>query len=357
MASRYTHIDIAKGIGILFVIFGHNWIVSHEKRELFNIIFSFHVPLFFFLSGLFMNYNDPFKEIIIKKSDSYIKPYYVILFLLGIHIVPSENINPINYFARILYGTGQIIPWPWGQLWFLPHLWAVSLFSYLCYRHAYLGSRPTIFKAAILVIILSLGYLGIYIFRNITLSGTNFPFLLLGLPFSMDLILISSFYFLLGSFLKQYILNMNFNWLILIISVLTFSFIHHRYDITIDLNVRRYDNIFLSTVEALLGTYLVITVSIIFQKIPVISRLLSYIGSASIFILIFHNYIQIKSFDVLNLLIEDQNIINSILSFLMAVIVPLLLYELVKRNSVFKILLLPVRSTKGILAATTERHR
>ncbi|MEO7862090.1 MAG: acyltransferase family protein [Nitrospirales bacterium] len=50
---RNKTVDIAKGLGILLVVFGHNWIVLHEKGELFRVIFSFHVPLFFFLSGIF----------------------------------------------------------------------------------------------------------------------------------------------------------------------------------------------------------------------------------------------------------------------------------------------------------------
>ena len=53
--KRYTEVDIARGIGILFVVLGHaikqtevsaGWI-----RVLTYIIYSFHMPLFFCLSG------------------------------------------------------------------------------------------------------------------------------------------------------------------------------------------------------------------------------------------------------------------------------------------------------------------
>ena len=50
MKGRLLYIDIAKGIGILFVVIGHTVRdnVSH------SIIFSFHMPLFFILSGCFI---------------------------------------------------------------------------------------------------------------------------------------------------------------------------------------------------------------------------------------------------------------------------------------------------------------
>jgi polysaccharide biosynthesis protein PslL len=290
-----------------------------------------------------MTYTNELTGLIIKKLDSYLKPYFVVLFLTGIYIMLSKNINLIKYFVMILYGgSSKSLPRWWLPLWFLPHLFAVSLFSYLCYRYTNLGSKPVLFKATFLVIILTIGCLGIHIFWNTPLPGTHLT--LPGLPFSMDLILVSSFYFLLGSFLKQYILNLNFNWFMFIFSILTFSFLHLQYDITMDLNLRRYDNIFISTIEALIGIYLVISISIILQRRLLFSKLLSYIGSASIFILIFHHFIQKKSFGTLNSLIGNQYIINAFFSFILAVLVPILFYELAKRNGVLKILFMPMKS-------------
>ena len=41
MNGRNTTIDVAKGIGIILVVAGHNWSVLHPKGEVFRIIFSF----------------------------------------------------------------------------------------------------------------------------------------------------------------------------------------------------------------------------------------------------------------------------------------------------------------------------
>lgn len=47
--NRYESVDIAKGIGMLCLVLGHLFIIGSDA---FKIIFAFHMPLFFFLSGL-----------------------------------------------------------------------------------------------------------------------------------------------------------------------------------------------------------------------------------------------------------------------------------------------------------------
>ena len=49
--DRIEWIDIAKGFGILLVILGHT-IAYDCSHIVYNSIYSFHMPLFFFLSGV-----------------------------------------------------------------------------------------------------------------------------------------------------------------------------------------------------------------------------------------------------------------------------------------------------------------
>lgn len=50
--ERIKDIDIAKGIGILLVIIGHSFPESYIQR----LCYCFHMPLFFFISGLCYNH-------------------------------------------------------------------------------------------------------------------------------------------------------------------------------------------------------------------------------------------------------------------------------------------------------------
>ena len=70
--SRTEWVDIAKGIGIVCVCLGHLGIESIDR-----VVFTFHMPLFFILSGMFLNGDVPFNEFIKKKSKRLLVPYYV----------------------------------------------------------------------------------------------------------------------------------------------------------------------------------------------------------------------------------------------------------------------------------------
>lgn len=57
MKNRITSIDYAKGLAIICVVLGHVlyfciYEQHTETSSLFSFIYSFHMPLFFFLSGL-----------------------------------------------------------------------------------------------------------------------------------------------------------------------------------------------------------------------------------------------------------------------------------------------------------------
>ena len=51
--KRNDFIDFLKGIGIILVVIGH---VSQNER-INDFIYSFHMPLFFFISGFLFNYK------------------------------------------------------------------------------------------------------------------------------------------------------------------------------------------------------------------------------------------------------------------------------------------------------------
>ena len=73
--TRIEWIDMAKGVGIFLVIAGHTFAYSNC-----DFIYAFHMPLFFFLSGLVFNDKryDTFKEITVKKGKQLLFPWIII---------------------------------------------------------------------------------------------------------------------------------------------------------------------------------------------------------------------------------------------------------------------------------------
>lgn len=57
MSGRKDYIDVARGIGILLVVLGHS--IGNIDDPVNRFILSFHMPLFFFLSGLVSNDDNP----------------------------------------------------------------------------------------------------------------------------------------------------------------------------------------------------------------------------------------------------------------------------------------------------------
>ena len=69
--------DYMKGIGILAMIIGHSIIPSIVDR----VIFAWHMPMFFIISGYFYKNVDS-KTMFIKNWKGLLKPYLVTSFLL-----------------------------------------------------------------------------------------------------------------------------------------------------------------------------------------------------------------------------------------------------------------------------------
>lgn len=76
--SRIEWIDIAKALGVVFVVLGHTGLPEVFRRW----IYIFHMPLFFYISGMF------FKPVTLdvaikKKGKAYLLPYFFFSSIYG----------------------------------------------------------------------------------------------------------------------------------------------------------------------------------------------------------------------------------------------------------------------------------
>lgn len=134
--DRIEYIDIAKGLGITLVIIGH----SHCPAEIRNFIYFFHMPFFFFLSGILISPTKRFSEFLIDRVRYLLVPYYLLAFisivfsfLISRHYgnnldVTNAILNVFKMSAGMKANLETIYN---GPLWFLPCLFYVQLFGYL----------------------------------------------------------------------------------------------------------------------------------------------------------------------------------------------------------------------------------
>ncbi|MGN1160207.1 MAG: acyltransferase family protein [Lachnospiraceae bacterium] len=151
---RVDYLDMVKGIGIILVVAGHS---QYLAKNALTVIYSFHMPLFFIVSGMVSCYigeeKRSMKQILKKKLCSLMIPYAVFsLIYLAIYggyfchvagYLTSETIKEYAVQAVSLDGM--------SVLWFLSALFFAELL-FLGVRKIY-GKRVTYLIMAILTIV------------------------------------------------------------------------------------------------------------------------------------------------------------------------------------------------------------
>lgn len=137
--ERLPYVDIAKGIAIWLMIVGH----QHISDQAYTYINSFHMPLFFFISGMFFRKDKSFFQNLESAIRGLLIPY-LFFSIIGLTIcwnapyVHPElyfNMTWINIFRSafngIFIGAAQITPTsflPISPLWFLLALFDIRVF-------------------------------------------------------------------------------------------------------------------------------------------------------------------------------------------------------------------------------------
>lgn len=134
MNNRYNWADTAKAIGMVLVVYGHTARglqsaglgIDHDTFALVDsLLYSFHMPLFFFISGFFLPESLDKKgpaDFMRGKVDSIVYPYVLWSLLQGsIEAVLSKYTNGAISFIDVLS-----LAWaPRAQFWFLYALFLI----------------------------------------------------------------------------------------------------------------------------------------------------------------------------------------------------------------------------------------
>lgn len=292
MSKRLEYIDIAKGIGILLVVMAHNDFAL-VSPFFYKFIYAFHMPLFFFVSGMFFKADLPFLTVLRRRFDTLLKPYLFTILLIYFMTLSFTKVNFDMATMRVikaLYANGHYIDWV--QLWFLPHLFALNLFAFAFYWLMKRSNLPWS-KWVLLIVIQVVGVLFLGAFWPFTLSVLGREITLYGLPLSIDLVLVSGFFFILGCEVNKSIPGEVFGHPLTLVGtgaglLAMVLFLPQ----SIDFNTRFYESLPINTLEALLGIAFILALSKQIERIPPLSAVFRYVGQASLVILIFHVPIQ-----------------------------------------------------------------
>ena len=108
--KRLDYIDWAKALSIFFIVIAH---FLKEEHILRIMLYSFHVPIFFLVSGILFkqtSFTKLFKRIII--------PYLFYYLVSSVLVIILDN-KPVTILLDVFYFNGKLDLWN-SVLWFLP---------------------------------------------------------------------------------------------------------------------------------------------------------------------------------------------------------------------------------------------
>lgn len=141
MKKRIEYLDVAKGILMLLVIFGH--VFDKSNDYIGNFIYTFHVPAFFIISGIILNYSSTLKKNIISSVISIGQALLIPWFFSEVIGIIEQLFNMIgNHWNLLIYLRELLVRIPGiflfeeysGSVWFLPCLFFAECFFIILRR-------------------------------------------------------------------------------------------------------------------------------------------------------------------------------------------------------------------------------
>ena len=201
-SKRIAWIDNAKAFAIFFIVFGHIIL----NGPLCHYVNSFHVPFFFFLSGLTFSAKKAPKEFFVEKVKRILVPYWVFsLISIALYLLLGEYASKELGKTDSLLSLGQCIYgmfygargnglMNWNRpLWFLPCLFFLLSISYIIKRFVFRNSEKKLLTVISFAVCLG-GFTLMYRFGF-------FP----ELPFGMTQAASASPFFTLGILVRQFL--------------------------------------------------------------------------------------------------------------------------------------------------------
>lgn len=265
--KRIESIDIAKGIGMLLIVYGHAKFTPYTIPG--QIICSFHVPLFFFLSGFFVPNKGNFKKNLFYISKILLVPF---LFFRTINIITRIFVtHPVidqALFYEIIFEDWEVF-----ALWFIPVLYLAIIINLLIRKIPNLVFQYSV----ILFLLLSGAYFSLY-----PVEYNNY---------NWTCALSAAAYYYMGTIYWKNHKNNNdqnkwWSFLLLIVLLLLFTFLNT----PVLYYINNLGNPLYAYIAAIAGSFLTLLIA---KKIEVycpdwIISIFTYIGRNTLVILAFH---------------------------------------------------------------------
>ena len=271
--NRIPWVDIAKGLGMILVVIGH----CNPPNEIKNTIASFHMPLFFLLTGIVYSTKQSNGKKIIKDIKRLIIPYLVTCGIIALFLVIIHKNGEKGYYdsiksltKSILMGSGspyngiKII----GEIWFL-----LGMFWTRRIMDAILLSDNKWMQTVLVVICVG---------ASISLASTR-----IWIPLNIDIAFFAVGFVYIGWVLKKRIELIDDPGMLCVLMMLFFT---ARNTYTLGLSDRNYYSFWYVTIPGAIAMSIVICkLSKAISRVKGINHFLSFVGKHSLIFLCIHS--------------------------------------------------------------------
>jgi len=310
--ERQYWVDIAKSIGIYLIVFGH----LPTSDFLVNFLWTFHVPLFFFISGFLNKSGSP--EAFLKRLTFRLVIPYISIYLTTVLLVVAFGdrfyVATVNTVGEMLFGIF------WGSqtyegfvnvvLWFLPALAIVELIFNLLIQKTKWLYIPFLVTS-------------IYIYQ----TGNYDLFL------SIDLALLGLNYYIIGIYARKYNFVQFFRevslWILVLVFMVLFAF---------TLLFAYYGNVWytgsfypISLVGGIIGNGMVVSLSVLIERTTKQQDFIIFISSNTLFIFCFHMFSNSFAVELMEKMGFQESVRSSLITALLSILMLIPFIPLTRR--------------------------
>lgn len=276
---RINWLDRARGIAIILVIIGH----ANFPEEIRTIVYAFHMPLFFFLSGfLLLKKEENFNLFFVKKVKSLIIPYVsyniiLIIFYWLLWIISKSQDLYQNIFCKLIAipMAIRIDDIYESRLWFLPCLFISNVLICALFK-LFNKSLVALFAAGLIFSLIGI--------------GLNIKYDKLILPWSIDASLMICIFIIVAIIIREknllnIILKKKFVVLYFLLYIL-FTYLNFLYNNNkrIDIYEADYGNYLYFYITSFTGIFIVLKIAYNIGT----NKMLEFFGKNSLIIYVTH---------------------------------------------------------------------
>lgn len=268
--KRIPWLDICRGIGIILVVLGHSAIPEVLRKY----IFSFHMPLFFFISGFLFkkNTNLSIVSYVLHKVRTLLLPYFYFSIIIVICYYILNELTIKKGLINVLLGLG-------GHhgiaLWFIISLFITEILFYIVYNNV------------------SNKNLTIYILVSFVVGYIMYK-MQIHLPYKFEVTFTAIVFYYLGYIFRKNDLLKSLNKYFYLFGLMFISILFSSLNSRVDMNYNQLGNIiyfYLSAISGILYLHIISINFITMNKyhlMAFLNKILIFLGMNSLIILAIH---------------------------------------------------------------------